>query len=302
MNPWDYETLWLKGKLFLNRAMDDEPVRSFDEQAFWASQALELLAKAALSRSHPALIAEPNEEGVNILMASGLIEGDPRFKSVQAKTVFSRCERAFKPFNLNEAMKFANSRNAYLHSGEAAFALIPPSAWWPRFWAQAIILVNALDRIAEDLVGAERISVVEAHLAQNKRNIESRVEMLIERARQRLGQIAAGVVSEKVAREMAFDPRIGLRYSGEQLCPACGANGTIEGDEITNTDVEYERYSFADYDVSVTHTIWADYFSCSTCALSLDNPEYLEYLGMEQTFEVIGDPSDIEYGEEYGND
>ena len=47
MTRWDYEALWLKAKLFLNRAMDDEPLRSFDEQAFWASQALELLGKAA---------------------------------------------------------------------------------------------------------------------------------------------------------------------------------------------------------------------------------------------------------------
>lgn len=302
MNSWDYEALWLKAKLFLNRAMDEEPLRSFDEQAFWASQALELLGKAALSRSHPALIAEPSEDGVNILMAAGLIEGDPRFKSVQAKTVFSRCERAFKPFNLGEAMKFANSRNAYLHSGEAAFALIPATAWWPRFWAQAIILVNAMDRIAEDLVGAQRVAVVEAHLAQNKKNIESRVEMLIQRARQRVAQTAAGVVSEKVAREMSFDPRLGAHYSGEETCPACGATGTVEGEEITNTEVEYERVSEDDYDVMVTHTIWAEFFSCSTCGLSLDNPEYLAHLDMDETFEVAGEPSDIDYGGEYGND
>lgn len=302
MNPWDYEALWLKAKLFLNRAMDDEPLRSFDEQAFWASQALELLGKAALSRSHPALIAEPNEDGVNILMASGLIEGDPRFKSVQAKTVFSRCERAFKPFNLGEAMKFANSRNAYLHGGDAAFALIPASAWWPRFWAQAIVLVNALDRNAEDLVGAQRIAVVDAHLAQNKKNIESRAEMLVARARQRVAQIAAGVLSEKVTREMALDPGFDLRYSGEETCPACGATGKLEGEEVTNTEVEYERISEEDYDVNVTHTVWAEFFSCSACGLSLDNPEYLEHFDMEQAFEVVGEPSDIDYGDEYGND
>lgn len=302
MNPWDYEALWLKAKLFLNRAMDEGPHRSFDEQAFWASQALELLGKAALSRSHPALIAEPSEDGVNVLMASGLIDGDPRFKSVQAKTVFSRCERAFRPFNLGEAMKFANSRNAYLHGGEAAFALIPAAAWWPRFWAQAIILVNALDRVAEDLVGSQRVATVNAHLAQNKKNIESRVEMLVERARQRVAQIAAGVVSEKVAREMAFDPRAYLHYSNEETCPACSATGTIEGEEIANTEYEYERISEDDFDVYVTHSIWAEYFSCSTCGLYLDNPEYLAHLGMDESFDVAGEPSDLDYGGEYGND
>lgn len=61
-NPFDHDALWTKAKLFLNRAMDDDP-RSFDERALWAALALELLAKAALARVSPLLIAEPNEEG-----------------------------------------------------------------------------------------------------------------------------------------------------------------------------------------------------------------------------------------------
>jgi len=90
--PYDYEALWLKAKSFLNRAMDDEgDERSFDEQALWASLALELLAKAALARVSPLLIAEPTQDGTNLMIASGLIEGDARFTSVRAKTLYSRC-------------------------------------------------------------------------------------------------------------------------------------------------------------------------------------------------------------------
>jgi hypothetical protein len=302
VSPWDYEALWLKAKLFVNRSMDDEPLRSFDEQAFWASQALELLGKAALSRAHPALIAEPNEDGVNILIASGLVEGDARLKTVQAKTVFSRCERAFKPFSYSEAMKFANSRNAYVHGGEAAFTLIPARAWWPKFWAQAIVLINALDRTAEDLVGSQRIAVVEAHLAQNKQNLETRVEMLVERARQRFGQISSGVLTQNVAKEMAYDAKAGLSYSIEADCPACDGAGTLEGEEVTDTDVDVTRISEDDYELAVTLTIWAEHFSCPNCGLVLDSPEYLELLNMETEFTVPGDESDIADEGEYGND
>ena len=71
-----HEALWSKAKVFLNRAMDPGAERSFDEQALWASAALELLGKAALARVSPLLIAEPTEDGTNILIATGLIQGD----------------------------------------------------------------------------------------------------------------------------------------------------------------------------------------------------------------------------------
>src|SRR5664279_5112666 len=100
--PYDHDALWLKAKLFLNHAMDPGETRTFDESALWASLALELLAKAALARVSPLLIATPTEDGLNLLIASGPVEGDARFKSVTAHTLFGRCHKAFKPFNERE--------------------------------------------------------------------------------------------------------------------------------------------------------------------------------------------------------
>jgi hypothetical protein len=53
--PYDHEALWSKAKVFLNRAMDPDSGRAFDEQALWAAAALELLGKAALARVSPAV-------------------------------------------------------------------------------------------------------------------------------------------------------------------------------------------------------------------------------------------------------
>ena len=124
--PYDHEALWAKAKVFLNRAMDPDPGRSFDEQALWASAALELLGKAALARVSPLLIAEPTEEGVNILIATGLIEGTAEFTSVSASTIFKRCQRAFRPFSAADAQKFADARNEYLHGSSIGFMTLPP--------------------------------------------------------------------------------------------------------------------------------------------------------------------------------
>ncbi|MFE6164940.1 hypothetical protein ACFQ7F_39200 [Streptomyces sp. NPDC056486] len=312
--PFDHEALWMKAKLFLNRAMDDD-FRSFDEQALWAALALELLAKAALARVSPLLIAEPNEEGTNLLIASGLVKGDARFTSVRAKTLMARCHRAFKPFDQAEAMKIINGRNEYLHSSGAGFMAIPPHAWWPRYWAQAAILVTALDRDIEELVGGDRERVVTKHLEQNAKNLEQRTEALIERAKQRRQQQLEGTLPAKVAAEWKTGQYLAaqMAHSEAATCPACGSVGLLEGEEIVNTEVHYpsssgygldEEYD-SDYvnDVSVTLTIGADYFSCPACQLVLSSYDLIRQAGVETDFDVEGDAEEYLAQEpEYGND
>ena len=116
--PYDHEALWAKAKVFLNRAMDPDPGRAFDEQALWASAALELLGKAALARVSPLLIAEPTEDGANILIAAGLVEGTARFTSVSASTSSSDASGRSAP-SAPSAQKFANARNEYLHGSSS---------------------------------------------------------------------------------------------------------------------------------------------------------------------------------------
>jgi len=303
--PYDHEALWLKAKLFLNRAMDESDERSFDEQAMWASLALELLAKAALARVSPLLIAEPTEDGTNLLIASGLVEGDARFTSVRAKTLYSRCQKAFKPFNESEAAKVTHARNQYLHASAAGFTSIPATAWWPRYWTLAEILISALERSNEDLVGAGRAAGVQAHLEQNQKNIEHRTEMLIERAKQRLAQWKAGTLPAKVAAEWTpgMNGGLGLRYSESATCPACEGEGLIEGEDSIDVEVRYEQISEDDYEAVVDVTASSEYFSCGACGLVLDNYQLIEQAGLDLSFGTHGSAEDIvEYEGDYGND
>lgn len=301
--PYDHEALWVKAKLFINRAMDEDEFRSFDEQSLWAALALELLAKAALARVSPFLIAEPTEDGANLLIASGLLEGEARFISLRAKTLFSRCQKAFRPFNMTEASIITNARNEYLHGSAIGFTAIPQQAWWPRFWAQAAVLITALDKDIEDFVGFDRQDIVLRHLEQNAKNVEYRTETFIERAKQRLLQYRSGNLSARIAAEWksGYDRRAGLLYSDDAICPACGDEGVLEGDSIIETETHWEQNSEFDADLIVTHTIGSDYFSCETCHLILDGFEYIEQAGLPEVFSAEGDPADY-YEAEYGND
>ncbi|WP_315770146.1 hypothetical protein [Rhodococcoides kroppenstedtii] len=302
--PYDYEALWLKAKLFLNHAMDDPELRSFDERALWSSLALESLAKSALARQSPLLIAVPNEEGTNVLIALGLMSGKARFESISAKTLYTRCERAFRPFSKDEALKTAWARNEYLHSAGARFTSLPESAWWPKYWALAYILVSACERDLDDLVGPTRALLVQGYLEQNKQHIEDRCETLISRAKQRRAQYESGSLPERVAKEWqpGADMTAGLSYRTNELCPACGQNGVLEGEEKLEVRHEYEQFSAGDYEVVVTITVGADHFSCEHCGLVLDSYELVEKAGLSDTFDAEGDVDDIVYGDEYGND
>jgi hypothetical protein len=175
---------------------------------------------------------------------------------------------------------------------------------WPRFWALAAILVAALDREIEDLVGLDRVPVAEAHLRQNTKNIEERAETLVTRARQRLAQYRAGTLPAKIQMEWKASPdlTVGFGYSAPANCPACGEAGTLEGDD--SSDMEYD-YA-VDHEGDPTNA-WAtihvpsEYFSCRTCHLVLDGSDLIDEVGLPGTFDVIDD--DPEWPEpDYGND
>ncbi len=303
IRPYDYEALWAKAKVFLNRAMDPGPERAFDEQALWASAALELLGKAALARQSPLLIAEPSEDGANLLIATGLIEGTARFTAVSASTIFKRCQRAFRPFNADAALKFANARNEYLHGSSIGFMTLPPDAWWPQYWALAAVLVAALDREMRDLVGGDRSWVVEDYLRQNTKNLEDRADTLLTRARQRLAQYRAGTLPAKIQMEWQTSPGLGiaLGYQQPATCPACGEVGTLEGDDATDTDFEVGRDDDGEPMAWATIHVPSEYFICPTCRLVLDGYELIDHVGLPDTFDVIDD--NPEWPEpDYGND
>lgn len=307
--PYDYEALWMKAKLFLNRAMDDGPTRTPEEQMLWAALALELLAKAALAKVSPLLVAEPTESGNNLLIAVGLAPKtrNAKFTTVAAKTLFIRCERAFRPFSAEEAQRIVHARNEYLHGTDIGFMSIPVDNWWSRYWALATTLVTALDRELYDLLGS-RDSIAEDYLAQNSRNIESQVEALVQRARQRHGQKSGGHLSVRVGAEMDLhsDPKAHLAYGVPTVCPACGSStGWLEGDNVVEAEVVRPDESNG-LGEAVRHlTIAADYFSCSACRLVLRDYEFIEHAGLDSGFDLEDpsfDPYDIYDEPDYGND
>jgi hypothetical protein len=296
--PFDHEALWLKAKAFLNRSFGAVDLSAFDEAALWASCALELLGKAALAKVSPLLVADPSDDGKSLLIAAGLSSDFAGFKSIQAKTVFSRCARAFPPFSEVRANQIAVSRNEELHSGGLPFAALHEDSWWQTFWALATVLVQAQDRTIDELVPADRIRGVEDHLARNAETVRLRTDSLIQRAVQRLQLLDAAVLSVKVHAELAArGASISLEHLTAAECPACGSTGFLHGEYVDESDVHYDEEEGVPWE---TLNVYAESFSCENCGLVLPEHEFVAAAGLPEDFTVERE-YEPEY-DDYGND
>ena len=187
VHPYDHEAVWMKAKSFINRSFAALDKEDFPLAALWAANSLELLAKSALCKINPLLVAHPTDDGTSLLLAAGLPGDSSKYRSVFAKALFSRCARAFRTFDKNVAMGIAHLRNAELHSGAAPFNTIEDQPlWWERFWSLAEVLINHYAGSLEDFVGSGRAGEVQQHLERNKENVQRRVQSRFDAARQRM--------------------------------------------------------------------------------------------------------------------
>lgn len=298
--PYDPDGLYLKAKLFINRALDEEI--SFDEAGLWASLALELLAKSALARVSPLLIADITVSGKALLVAAGISHGHQDFVTVKAKTLFDRCKDSFPPFNDVEANKIAKARNAYLHSAEPVLTRLPEDVWWPKLWAQCVFLLDRLDKTIEDFVGRDRKGEIQRHLQRNARDIEDRTQSRIAAAKQRLASHTSGTARiQDVQRWKPGSPIIqSARYAADHDCPACDDYGWLGGDAVLDSDItgEFTRKPV------VNLVVQANEFVCANCGLELSSAEMIAAAGLPEEFHAEGDEDDLsDYFEpEYGND
>lgn len=289
---YDHEGLWTKSVLFTNYAHDND--RVFGERAFWATLTLELLAKAALSKINPLLVADPTDDGKSQLIAAGVTQSASGFKSVAAKALFSRCNKVFPQFNDTEAQRLAISRNEYLHSALSPFEARAEDSWWERYWSLAVVLVTGQDRELRELVGPDSLQRVEGYLARNGKNTETRASALVDRARQRMKLIEAGSVSIKVNATFSGSTSYLQEYSGLAVCPACGASGEVSGDYEENSELTYDYGDEDEVWATEYVTVQSDNFSCHRCNLLLEGPDLVQAGGLKSTFEIVREPkSDI---------
>lgn len=297
-----FDDLWAKAQLFAKRSLSDEDMRDFDERSFWATTALEFLAKAALARISPLLIIPPDADGKHILATLGVVAHDGAdIQTIQAKALWSRAERTFRAFSGKEAAQFSASRNEYMHGGGTGTPLHPEDVWWGKLWNQASILAVAADQDLRTLVGPGLHDRVERYLAKHKNHVAQHVAALLERARQRIDQRDNPSTSSSLRDELSrpFDASGGLGFTTPADCPACGDEGALEGEDYGDIVVDYPEDPEDMWTVPTERLqVHAVYFGCPNCHLVLDRQEFLEEAELPTAFPIEREykPEDYDYG------
>lgn len=187
---WDYDSLWQKAKQYIDRAYEED--RESDLFAFWASLALEFIARATLAKVHPALLADPTDKN-SLLFAFGY-ETTNKPKSISITTVYIRCMTIAPDFTQEMAdacTTISERRNSELHSGELAFDGMPTSLWLAQFYkASAILLASQGKTLSDLLPGNEEVKAAQQMIDGLDTKYRNEADKLIGQARKSFEQLS----------------------------------------------------------------------------------------------------------------
>ena len=307
---WNYDSLYRKAKLFVRKGLEHDAPDS-TEIPLWCIVALELLARATLSRINPALLADPRD-GASILAACGF----PSKKaptSVPAKTVFHRCVVICEDFSeqdYSRCIEWLNWRNEELHTGSLPFEELKTSVWLPDFYRICSLLLGKNEASLEDFLGTEHATTAKTMVESlsEKERKEAHAEVRAKREKfqaldveERLERIKQG--NARAKRNWSLRAR-----SREIKCPSCEGVAFVVGDLIRSTTPRDQEGELVQDDVWLPTGL-----VCFSCELKLAGHAYVSALGFGDQFftkdvldpkdyyQIEFDPSEY-YMEEYMNE
>jgi len=299
MAMWDSEALWLKAKTFVDKANAVE--HGNPDFGLWSSLALELLARAALTKIHPALNADPKDER-NLFFSLGIqVVDQPR--SLPAHSVYPRLEtlvRGFEKPQRDFCDYMGLLRNVELHTGELAFASVNANSWLPRFYSVCKVLCESMGKTVTDFFGDNVGAAAEKTVAAFAKAQEKAVKDKVSKHRKDFEAKSAGErakLTEQAALEANMLP---LGVTADK-CPACGSQGILRGNLIKELEPIYDEG-----ELLVDQEYLATSFKCSACGLHLSTIDEIGLAGVnvrftERTSTNLHDRFQGEFEDDYEN-
>jgi hypothetical protein len=247
--------------------------------AFWSSLALELIARSALAKVSPVLLADQTNWH-NLYHALGHTPHTSKFspKSITIAEVLSRLGKIIPEFNKeleDSCIVHTGNRNAELHSGATPFDGMKNSSWLPSFYQSCDVLLTFLGSTLEQLFGKPEAKAAKKLIAAARDEAAKAVDGLI-KAHQR-------VWSEKSTKERerrtAQSAVWAARQDGHVVdCPACQAKALLDGEPISAP-----KKTIKDDLITETQQFLPRSFECIACGLKIAGLSRLTACG-------LGDP------------
>lgn len=305
---WEREHLWNKAVLFMQRAAAED--RDSAVFGLWASFGLELLARAAVAKTSPALLADPDKEQKNLLHALGISSTNAP-KSISMIQVLSLCRVLVPGFTEDEfkaASAIVNRRNEELHTGSAAFETFPTQTWLAAFYRASKILAEHQGESLDSLLGPDEAKIALEMLGKVEASVLGKVKTSISAH----AKVFEGKDTEERAK-LSHDAQVesdSLSHRGHHRveCPACKSIATVQG-----TTYGGERLEHKNELIIVRENVIPTRFHCRACGLRFEGYQELVAAGVGDHFtnraeysppdyyELI-DPNDPEVMSRYAED
>lgn len=286
MDGWNYEPLWQKSKLYIDRALAEN--RDNNLFPFWAALALEFLARATLARIHPALLAEPD----CILHAFGYNAGKPP-KSIMAKTLFARCQTVVPHFGqeeVNACMSVIDRRNEELHTGNLSFDSFPTAIWLPEYYRVCSLLLSFQGKNLTDFLGEDEAEAAGKMIRSAEEQVIGKVQKAIDQKKAEFEGLDADEQSNRrqLAELAATNP---TDHSARVVqCPACEAKAVITGERVSAAEPRIHE-GLMHQDVAFLPVS----FLCPSCGLTLSGHAFLHAAKMGGQYSVTETWDPVEY-------
>jgi hypothetical protein len=274
---WDSDELWKKARLYMEKA--NQCRHDSTDFPLWSALALELLARAALTKIHPVLNADARED-VNVLYGCGVAVTEQP-KSLPVHSVFLRLEKTVKGFGKvqRELCDYISIlRNDELHSAGLPFEKLKESVWLPRYYDVCKVLCEHLCRPMEELLGddvAKSASLIIKSLAKKAlKSVKVRIS-----AHEKVFKAKDDKERRKLRDDAENRTRFRKHGTKRHDCPACGSHGLLRGELIKELQPFYEEEH-----LYVDEELLAVEFKCPACELHLANPEEIAYSSIEPRF------------------
>ncbi|HSD37756.1 MAG TPA: hypothetical protein VLC92_09615 [Rhodocyclaceae bacterium] len=303
------EPLFQKARAYIHRALGRKSSGDLDEYQLWASLALELLGKAALSSVHPSLVADPTH--FQSLFAASGIHIATDVKTIAAHTLFERLRHLSAGFD--ESVKtFCNNisqrRNAELHSGEAPFRTMKLDAWEARYWHACQQILDIMDSSLDEWLGADKAKAPKDILDHAQKAVAAAVTVRIETAkitflaRKKKEQAdALAEASGKSAYHYRNLFKLMSDHEWEATCPACGGKAFLAGVQVSEEISETNPDEFGGVWEMVEKSFVAEEFHCPVCDLVLNSHDEIRAAGLPEDHSET-EEREMEYEPEYGNE
>ena len=275
---WSKDALLSKAKIYFTKASSEDRDSMFF--GMYCALGLELLARAALAKISPALLADPSSTE-NLLYALSLKDVGGKQKSIMTNKVILLCGELILDFNKDlqqVAILMTERRNEDLHTGGGGFAEYNIDNWIAGFYKACQVLGASMGETLETLFGRDTAKEANDIINEDAENIRKTVldrinarkrtyQEDVENRPEDIDKVVA--ISEKEVREKVY------RGYHKVVCPCCGNSALIYGKEPMSG-----RETIEAEEVVVRKEVTASSFQCGVCKLRLNSYAELKCAGV----------------------